>query len=1079
MEIRILGGERDGDHILVQTGAVLRFDLVPSVDSPGPDLSPKEEDYDFAGDPGSHGQKPLGPPHLGCPERQRSSSVDGARSRSPRNMSSARSLCCAKRSSGWSTLCAKDLLVVQSSPFWPCSVSELCMQGCAIFCAGITEGYLLPKAFEVCRLRVPNSANTFAVKGCKVLVEPPAGSPQGQLDAAVQRYWANRLGRGWRYMVPSDAIDIEDEGDETLDEALGDVAIWIHVAVAAPGYSVERLAIALHLPVTPEEAFEGINAARNPARRQHFPRLIAAHPQPCPGSGFVLAVPQREGQGAWVCLDTSSIDGRVFVAKGPAYATRVQLQTLANLPPNLRLRVCVGFAEDPLDDAAVLHMFDGVTVSFLPEDVAATVPYTFAQNLQTPMTWSSTCTVPNPSTAQAYCLVHKQEHVLFVTDFRFPTQYRRQIASCLGITESRVRLSPATPRPRNISLDGMPCRTAIAVSDRASPPDSSSIDILIDARPLCAAWFTLSLPGRWTTTSAIAEECQICLSEEEDLWIDNRAPNQRLIRVTAGQVFEVSASPLAFRVITATNAPAAPVSADTADTGGTGEGTASSQGQAAFPGNDGGANTAGSGGNREASEAGPGAGIPHSPHSGTATNSQYADGVFLIFGQNVSPEMIEVRMPLGLPLGQALAMVAAARLPADTARLPQLLAVHPQPYGNHAALLAVPDWHVDGAVVFIDCRDVNDVAFALQIGSSQTRRGLLVAAGLDSTDHYDVFVGDQPWPVPDDVHVTLHHGDLILISPYQGPVHVVASLQEMLQSATGWGGVISLPGHVEEAAWIIYPGDAFRHAIRPDRRDTFRRDVAESLNLPPNNLSLRAPRPYIEDHAVRGCLNRHVIAAVFDDGTGLVGVRSPVCFLDLRPVMLDIQWRTCWDGFFNPQGLLEAQQSRCPYGLHVCVLTDQGPQRLRPSPFRVQGGEVITVVFAASSGLRDDNRRPGSNDDDQGSSPDDDAPDAKAGRDDRGPAGQASGTSQAPASSDSAADLIGANTVSGHSSSTCALPVENLLVESSFYVWLGQICHCLYALLRLVVLLTFASILLIERNCQTVENTCFPCARLL
>ena len=185
-------------------------------------------------------------------------------------------------------------------------------------------------------------------------------------------------------------------------------------------------------------------------------------------------------------------------------------------------------------------------------------------------------------------------------------------------------------------------------------------------------------------------------------------------------------------------------------------------------------------------------------------------------------------------------------------------------------------------------------------------------------------MGDQPWPVPDDVHVNLHHGDLILISPHQGPVHVVAGLQEMLQSATGWGGVISLPGHAGEAAWIIYPGDAFRYVIRPDRRAAFRRDVAESLSLPPNSLSLRAPRPYIEDHAVRGCLNRHVVAAVFDDGTGLASVHSPVCFLDLRPVMLDIQWRTCWDGFFNPQGLIEAQQPRCPCGLHVCVLTDQG-----------------------------------------------------------------------------------------------------------------------------------------------------------
>ena len=258
----------------------------------------------------------------------------------------------------------------------------------------------------------------------------------------------------------------------------------------------------------------------------------------------------------------------------------------------------------------------------------------------------------------------------------------------------------------DISLDGMPCRTAIAVSDRVSQPDSRSIDVLVDARPVCAAWFTVSLLGRWTTTSAIVEECQTRLPEEEDLWINNRAPNQRLIRVAAGQVFEVSVGPLAFRDTTGANAPVAAGSAETADTGGTGAGTASSLGQAAVFVNGGGVSHVGIGGDRDDPEIDPDEETPHNPHSGTATNSQYVDGIFLIFGQNVSPEMIEVRIPLGLPLGQALAMVAAARLPADTARLPQLIAVHPQPYGNHAALLAVPDWHVDGAVVFIDSRDV-------------------------------------------------------------------------------------------------------------------------------------------------------------------------------------------------------------------------------------------------------------------------------------------------------------------------------------------------------------------------------------
>ena len=130
----------------------------------------------------------------------------------------------------------------------------------------------------------------------------------------------------------------------------------------------------------------------------------------------------------------------------------------------------------------------------------------------------------------------------------------------------------------------------------------------------------------------------------------------------------------------------------------------------------------------------------------------------------------------------------------------------------------------------------------------------------------------------------------------------------------------------------------------------------------------------------------------------------------------------------------------------------------------MQGREVITVVFAVSSSSGEEGQRPSGNDDDQGFSPDDDASDATGGLDDRGPAGQASGTSQAPASSDSIADFTGANTVCGHSAPPCAVLIGDLLVESSFHVRLGQLSHCLYILARLAVLITFASILLMGRN---------------
>ena len=77
-----------------------------------------------------------------------------------------------------------------------------------------------------------------------------------------------------------------------------------------------------------------------------------------------------------------------------------------------------------------------------------------------------------------------------------------------------------------------------------------------------------------------------------------------------------------------------------------------------------------------------------SPDPEDATAPRYFTGAFLIFAQECLPEFVEVRLESGISLLDALASVDAARAPRDSVRFPILHAVHPQPRGTHALVIA-------------------------------------------------------------------------------------------------------------------------------------------------------------------------------------------------------------------------------------------------------------------------------------------------------------------------------------------------------------------------------------------------------
>ena len=344
----------------------------------------------------------------------------------------------------------------------------------------------------------------------------------------------------------------------------------------------------------------------------------------------------------------------------------------------------------------------------------------------------------------------------------------------------------------------------------------------------------------------------------------------------------------------------------------------------------------------------------HEPWHGHLASFGYISASFLVLGQNYLAEHVEVRLPVGLTVATALQHVAAARAPEHFRLLPRLCAVCPQPKGTHALVLSLPAWDLDCPLVAFDCRAVNGALFALQLIGLVSRADLLRAAQLEADLDVDVYVGAQPWPLPEAANVRLFLGDLVLIVPRGARQHVVSDLQDMLQSAAGWSADFDpaneVQGPIHHFSWIIGWDSSFHFRIQPDRRRQVRHDIAQGLGVLPGDFSLCPARIESSDFAHRGQYARTVLAACRrGDLDTIAGVQQALCFIDARPLLLRLLPRICPAGVLDTNLLLQIFAHPCPDGWVVCIIRDHVEHRVIGQQISVNEGDVFAVVFRPPS----------------------------------------------------------------------------------------------------------------------------------
>ncbi|CAE7337947.1 CFDP2 [Symbiodinium sp. CCMP2592] len=733
----------------------------------------------------------------------------------------------------------------------------------------------------------------------KLLLEPQSDSAASRHALAVLRYFAPRLGEAWRYLPAADAevipgsSDSEDPEDADIADRLALFALY------APGYAPEHVAVFIRYPATLIEALDTVHHARNSVHSQWFHVLAPAEPQPQQGIGVVVAIADWQRQGQIVCLDTTRLDGRRFAVAAPSYADKIALLHLADIQFNLGVAVYVGDGPQPLGTDVRVHLWTGLVVFFTPPEFVPPRPLSLAWMLTDWRMWRRSMPAAEHAAPDAYALVYHDEIVLHLTDPRRPTRHRPQVAAALGIPLASLQLVPAVPRVTDATLNGLLCRTILAVCNGAETGPPPWCAVLLDLRALGRGWQTFIARRHRLSCDTLRVDLGQGSPEGWQACLHNIPDGLDEIDVYPGQVL------VAFYRIGRVAIPAARV------TGHASAGPLDQQHAAvtAAPDDDaplrhptGPPQSFGPTANPSGSAASSGLPTAVSDDTAVADGSAtapavdlpdaYLPGTFFVLAQDYCPELVHARLPVGCPENLALERVGAARAPFSRLCMPRLVVAYPQTIPGVAFILALPFWTPDGVTIACDLTRINGAVFALQLPRVARRDDLLRALGVAADAVVDLYLRDLPWPLPRGAVYDLRTGDTVVVTPVAQAAHVpipTRSLGALLASPHDWNPDWAPDAVYQDTVWLLADTGNFMFIVPPGRRSFFRDDVAAAVHARPDSLMLVAPDPAIRDHAAQGVLSLNVIAVLGADPLNHEARHGGVlCYIDGRPALSGI-----------------------------------------------------------------------------------------------------------------------------------------------------------------------------------------------
>ncbi|CAE7699183.1 unnamed protein product [Symbiodinium sp. CCMP2456] len=774
---------------------------------------------------------------------------------------------------------------------------------------------------------------------CRFLQEPLGRTPGEQRHIDQLRSITQLLGGPWMPSLPNvmfdHVLDLDTASADPSEDS-GEFRL-VSCAVLKHDYAVELFTVAIRIPAVQGELEEALQQARNPTARHLFPSLLPAIPQPHTGTATFVAAPRWCPFHHGVVFDTSRFDDRIFVAFTPAYASRGVLLRIADLPVHLGVEVWVGLADEPLRDGLEIHLFPGAVVWFLPDGEFPPFTYTLGEALQVFGIWSSESTLPVAHFESAYCLAYQGQGQLLVLAPQEATRYRERIAAVTGAPVARMRLYASQPPPADASLNGVVCRSVVAVGVVSFVAQSRDWHlILLDCRPIEDGWRTYHAYAGIVDVDRLLDE----IGSEAPLgWhahLLGDLPQTGELTTVPGQVIVVGYAPDSSGTPSAPFVPSRAAGSSAPDARPTGDEVPYS----AWDDDD----------FDDPAVHGPLA-------SGSADGTDTIELHFLVLVPEYGAEHVCVPTHLPTSAGPITGLISEARDVNCSRMFPWLMLPAVQPSLSFACALALPPWEFPGVPVLVVCFVPPFRIFAAILPAVLTVDAILHFSGIGEGVAVQVFVADVPWAAPPDAQIHVNPGDLLTISPTGTAGAPPLQLQVMLSSGVGWHTDPILPGPYDEGVWLLT--DQRHQRLVPRWRPPLRALAANILRIPERELMLMPATPAIRDHASRGFPSRQVFLAIeHNDRTAIPFI------LDLRPVLLTISWAIAPEGRVDVAAICERQAVRCPTGF--CLrLTGGHAVGDRGNHFRsVFPGQVLVVEFVPRrpGGFRrdtDDGRPPG------------------------------------------------------------------------------------------------------------------------
>ncbi|CAE7825551.1 unnamed protein product [Symbiodinium sp. CCMP2592] len=302
--------------------------------------------------------------------------------------------------------------------------------------------------------------------------------------------------------------------------------------------------------------------------------------------------------------------------------------------------------------------------------------------------------------------------------------------------------------------------------------------------------------------------------------------------------------------------------------------------------------------------------------------------------------------------------------------LTDIVQVSPQPDPDFGSLIYVPAWVQQSEVkaVMIDARQVGKGIFVAYVTSPVNRYLLLSKAEIIFTSTAEIFVGGSGVPMAHTSQIPVDQGCLIQILPAAQAVTWHGELRDRYAHPSRWRPDTEHPALLP-GRFIQFQSEAQVETYGPCRRGTGlpTEVAAELFDMDPEDFWLRAPTDNPERLCTRMQRLHSIIAVV--PHCDYVKARTPIVFIDLRPVGLWPQWAPTENGVFHPGKFIQDLQIRVVEGF---VITVEGGRRHGvDGELKVQDGETLRVLLQSSGNSPGRERHPTTDDEEPSEDHDD------------------------------------------------------------------------------------------------------------